>query len=78
MAYLTVEEIGELARTLRKEAGLSQLEAAERVSSTQSNISAAEAGSSTRYVGVALSMIAIIGRKHVTGPYYKVEDVMEG
>lgn len=74
MRYLDREELGLLARRLREEAGLSQTEVAKRIRSTQSNVSAAETGKSSRYIGVALSIIKVVGDKSIEGPFYKVTE----
>jgi transcriptional regulator with XRE-family HTH domain len=74
MLYLNLEELGALARQVREEAGLSQREAAERIGSSQSNVSAAEKGNSSRYISVALSIIEEIGGKRVKGPLYGIEE----
>lgn len=73
MRYLNLEELGALARQVREEAGLSQAEAAKRIGSSQSNVSAAEKGKSSRYMSVALSIIEEIGGKRVEGPLYEVK-----
>ncbi|GEM_PF-3846816 len=72
MLYLNLEELGALARQVREEAGLSQREAAERIGSSQSNVSAAEKGNSSRYISVALSIIEKIGGKRIEGPLYGI------
>jgi transcriptional regulator with XRE-family HTH domain len=74
MRYLNLEELGALARKVREDAGLSQTETAQRIGSTQSNVSAAEKGESSRYISVALSIIETIGGKRIEGPLYGVTD----
>lgn len=77
MDYLNIKELGTLARDIRKKARLSQAEVASRIGSSQPNVSAAEKGSDTRYISVAINIIEQIGGKKLIGPYYQVLDVSE-
>jgi transcriptional regulator with XRE-family HTH domain len=70
--YLSLQELGTLARQVRESAGLTQAEAAQRIGSSQSNVSAAEQDNSTRYVTVALKLIEELGSIRVEGPFYGI------
>lgn len=72
MNYLTIKQLGELAREVREKAGLNQTQVANIVGSSQPNVSAAEYGKSTRYANVAMRIIQELGKKDVKGPFYLV------
>lgn len=72
--FLSVKQLGELARGCREAARLSQNEVAELIGTSQSNISAAESGRSTRYITVAIKIIEVVGQKAVEGPFFLVKD----
>lgn len=72
-----MQGLGALARDVRKRAGLSQVEVALRIGSSQPNVSAAEKGHDSRYITVAINIIEQIGSKKIIGPYYRVLDVSE-
>ena len=72
MKYLNLKALGKLAREVREKAGLNQAEAAAKIGSTQSNVSAAERGNGTRYISVAISIIEKIGGQSLEGPFYAV------
>ena len=71
-SYLDCKAIGELARKLRIQSNLSQLEIAQKIGSSQPNISAAERGNDTRYITVAINVIQLLSKKTIVGPYYFV------
>ncbi|MBW4612864.1 MAG: helix-turn-helix domain-containing protein [Desmonostoc vinosum HA7617-LM4] len=77
MTYLNIKQLGKLARKLREQASLSQVEAAQIIGSCQSNVSAAEQGKSSRYANVAIKLVQIIGQKSVTGPFFYVQDSLD-
>ena len=74
MKYVNLKALGKLAREVREKAGLNQAEAAAKIGSTQSNVSAAERGHGTRYVRVAISIIEKIGGQPLEGPFYAVHE----
>ena len=76
LSYLDIKKLGALARKLRIQAKLSQAQAANRLGTTQSNISAAENGKGTRYIGVALKMIEEFADCSVSGPFYMVTGII--
>ena len=47
-------------------------EIAEKIGSSQPNVSAAEKGESTRYIYVAISIIKYLRKIEIKGPYFKV------
>ena len=73
--FVTIKQLGELAKACREEAGLNQNEVASLIGTSQSNISAAESGKSTRYIAVAIRIIEALGQKTVKGPFFLVENV---
>ncbi len=72
MRYLTIKQLGELAREVREKTGLNQTQVANIVGSSQPSVSAAECGKSTRYANVAMRVIQELGMKDVKGPFYLV------
>lgn len=74
MKVVTVPQLGRLAHSVRKEAGLTQAQVAQRLSGerqvAQSHVSRAEQGSET-YVGLAIRIIEEIGGLSVE-PVYRV------
>jgi DNA-binding XRE family transcriptional regulator len=74
MSYLSIKQLGKLARKIREQAGLNQAEAAQLIGSCQSNVSAAEQGKSSRYVNIAIKLIQVIGHKGVEAPFFYVQD----
>ena len=74
MKYMNLNTLGKLAREVREKAGLNQAEAAEKIGSTQSNVSAAERGNGTRYISVAIGIIEKIGNQSLEGPFYAVSE----
>lgn len=74
MKYMNLNTLGKLAREVREKAGLNQAEAAKKIGSTQSNVSAAERGSGTRYISVAIGIIEKIGNQPLEGPFYAVSE----
>lgn len=73
--FLTTKQLGELAKACREEAGLNQSEVASLIGTSQSNVSAAESGKSTRYTKVAIKIVQVLGHKIVKGPFFLVESV---
>lgn len=73
--FLTVKQLGELAKACRESAGLNQGEVAALIGTSQSNVSAAESGKGTRYANVAIRIIEVLGKKKVTGPFFLIEDI---
>lgn len=73
--FVTVKQLGEIAKACRQEAGLNQNEVAMLIGTSQSNVSAAESGKSTRYATVAIRIIEALGKKTVKGPFFLIEDV---
>jgi transcriptional regulator with XRE-family HTH domain len=73
--FVTIKQLGELAKACREEAGLNQNEVASLIGTSQSNVSAAESGKSTRYATVAIRIIEALGQKTVKGPFFLVENV---
>ena len=74
MKYMNLNTLGKLAREVREKAGLNQAEAAKKIGSTQSNVSAAERGNGTRYISVAIGIIEKIGNQPLEGPFYAVSE----
>lgn len=70
--YLDAHDLGALARALRLRAKLSQRDVAQKIGSSQPNVSAAERGDDTRYITVAINIIRCLSSKVVMGPYYLV------
>ncbi len=70
--------LGEVARSVREAAGLTQAEAARRIGSSQPNVSAAERGQDSRYASVAISIIETFGRRRVVRPLYGLSDILPG
>lgn len=73
--FVTIKQLGELAKACREEAGLNQNEVASLIGTSQSNVSAAESGKSTRYATVAIRIIEALGQKTVKGPFFLLLDV---
>lgn len=72
---VTVKHLGEIAKACREEAGLSQSEVASLIGTSQSNVSAAESGKSTRYATVAIRIIEALGKRTVEGPFFLIKNV---
>lgn len=77
VGLVTVKQLGEIAKACREEAGLNQNEVAVLIGTSQSNVSAAESGKSTRYTTVAIRIIKALEKKTVKGPFFLIEDVGE-
>lgn len=73
MKYVSIEELGNLAKQLRLDSDLSQTQVAEMIGTTQSNISAAESGKSKRYVNVAICIIEKLSNAAIKGPFFGIE-----
>ena len=66
-------ELGDLARTARQQAGLTQAEAAERLDVARPNISKAENDPSGRYLNLQRRILSELAGWNVTGPLWKIE-----
>ncbi len=75
--FMTLKQLGKLAKACREKAGLNQSEVASLIGTSQSNVSAAESGKSTRYANVAIRAIEALSKKKVTGPFFLIEDISE-
>ena len=75
--YLDAKALGKLARELRLQANLSQRAIAQRIGSSQPNVSAAEQGEDTRYITVAINVIQHLSKKSLLGPYYLVVELRD-
>ncbi len=77
MRVVTLAELGRLARTIRKDAGLTQAEVAARLSGdrqvAQSHVSRAEQGA-TKYAGLAVRIVEDLGGLTVESVYRIHED----
>lgn len=73
--FVTIKQLGELAKACREKSGLNQNEVAILIGTSQSNISAAESGNSTRYTTVAIRIIEALGQKTVKGPFFLVDNI---
>lgn len=71
--FIQQTELTILAREARESAGLTQMEAADRLGIKQANISRAENDSSGRYLSLQLRMIRELAGWTIDGPYWKVE-----
>lgn len=74
-SFVTVKQLGEIAKACREEAGLNQNEVARLIGTSQSNVSAAESGRNTRYATVAIRIIEALDKKTVKGPFFLIQDV---
>ena len=74
MDILDLRQLGQHARWVREQAGLTQAEVARRIGSSQPNVSAAERGLDTRHARVAVRVIEDIGNQTVHRPLYGISD----